>query len=126
MLPVLLLMAAAPQKQPTGPRHPAIKTTSSSKMPEISAIQPPQAPQPPQASVPQASVTERFEPAPMPNDDMSGPQIAQQQGARWSPTLLQPRTQFRGDGFSYGSTVQGVQERRVNPTPVMNLKMPLY
>ena len=67
-----------------------------------------------------------FQPAPLPNRDVSTPQ-----GARASsepslaPTLFTTRTQFRGDGFSPGSTAQSQQEKNLKPGAGFSLHMPL-
>jgi hypothetical protein len=67
-----------------------------------------------------------FQPAPLPNRDLSTPQ-----GPRASnepslaPTLFTTRTQFRGDGFSPGSTAQSEQEHRLKPGAGFSLHMPL-
>ncbi len=66
-----------------------------------------------------------FQLAPLPNRDLSTPQ-----GPRASneptlaPTLFTTRTQFRGDGFSPGSTAQSEQERKLKPGAGFSLHMP--
>lgn len=66
-----------------------------------------------------------FQPAPLPNRELSTPQ-----GARASnepsvaPTLFTTRTQFRGDGFSPGSTAQSEQEHKLRPGAGISLHMP--
>lgn len=67
-----------------------------------------------------------FEPAPTPDRDNTGPT-----GPRASndptlaPALFTRRNQYRGEGFSPGSTAQEEQERRVKPGAGFNLRMPL-
>ena len=67
-----------------------------------------------------------FQPAPLPNRNVFTPQ-----GPRASneptlaPTLFTSRTQFRGDGFSPGSTAQSQQEKNVKPGAGFSLHMPL-
>ena len=63
----------------------------------------------------------------MPNRDAglpSGPRV-RRPDAELSPTLLNRSEQYRGDGFSNGSTAQAEQERRIRPGAGFNLKMPL-
>ena len=68
-----------------------------------------------------------FEPAPMPNADIYAPlpQTGDPHAAQFSPRLFQPNTQFRGDGFSPGSTAQGAEMGRVFPAPGVSVKVPL-
>ena len=67
-----------------------------------------------------------FQPAPLPNRNVYTPQ-----GPRASnepslaPTLFTTRTQFRGDGFSPGSTAQSDQEKKLKPGAGFSLHMPL-
>lgn len=67
-----------------------------------------------------------FEPAPTPNRDASGPAAPRASNEpQLSPTLFTRRNQFRGDGYSPGSTAQEEQERKVRPGAGFNLRMPL-
>ncbi len=69
----------------------------------------------------------RFEPAPMPNADIYAPlpRVDDPKAAQLSPKLFQPPRQFRGDGYSSGSTAQGSQERSLKPAPGVSMKVPL-
>ena len=70
--------------------------------------------------------TPSFQPAPLPNRDLSTPQGARASNdPTVSPTLFTTRTQFRGDGFSQGSTAQGEQEHKIRPGAGISLHMPL-
>lgn len=82
-------------------------------------------PQTPQSAVrPPAGPV--FEPAPTPNRDASGPAPPRASNdPELSPTLFTRRNQFRGDGYSPGSTAQEEQERKVKPGAGFNLRMPL-
>jgi hypothetical protein len=66
-----------------------------------------------------------FEPAPLPNRDLTPPQSTASNDPQFGPSLFTPNTQFRGDGFSPGSTAQGAQERNVHPTPGFSLTVPV-
>ena len=66
-----------------------------------------------------------YEPAPLPNPDAVGPPVASGGATTLSPTLFTQREQYRGDGFSPGSTAQGEQERNVQPAAGFKLHMPL-
>ena len=66
-----------------------------------------------------------YEPAPVPDDDAYGPSAPAATGTRVSPGLYMPGNQFRGDGFSPGSSSQAYEERNFRPGPIMNFTMPL-
>jgi len=70
-------------------------------------------------------VIEPYQNAPMPNADLNAPLPPTPKTAQVSPSLFQPRKQFRGDGYSYGSTAQSWQEQRLKPAPGVTLKVPL-
>jgi hypothetical protein len=65
-----------------------------------------------------------FEPAPTPNRDVSGPMTRASDKPSFGPSLFTTRNQFRGDGFSPGSTAQSEQEKRVKPGAGFSLHMP--
>lgn len=68
----------------------------------------------------------RYQPAPLPNRSLAAPQFARgPAGPSLAPTLFTSQRQFRGDGFSPGSTAQGEQERNMRPSPGFLLHMPL-
>ncbi len=80
----------------------------------------------PSFSVGSTSRKPSFEPAPLPNRDLSAPRQASAPAeTSLAPTLFTQREQFRGDGFSRGSTAQGEQERRLRPGAGFALHMPL-
>ena len=67
-----------------------------------------------------------FQPAPLPNRNLSTPQNARATNEpTLAPTLFTTRTQFRGDGFSPGSTAQSEQEKNLKPGAGFSLHMPL-
>lgn len=68
-----------------------------------------------------------FTPAPVPNRDARAPisPRARRPDAEFSPGLFNRSDQFRGDGYSTGSTAQSEQEKRVRPGAGFNLRMPL-
>lgn len=67
-----------------------------------------------------------YEPAPLPNRDLAAPRApARPAESSLSPTLFTQREQFRGDGFSAGSSPQNEQERRLRPAAGFSLHMPL-
>jgi len=65
-----------------------------------------------------------FEPAPTPNRDVSLPAARASNKPSFGPSLFTTRDQYRGDGFSPGSTAQSEQEKRVKPGAGFSLRMP--
>jgi len=65
-----------------------------------------------------------YEAAPLPNRDLSGPTTRASTEPHWSPSLFTTRNQYRGDGFSPGSTAQSEQEKRMKPGAGFSLHMP--
>lgn len=81
-------------------------------------------PQPPGVVPPQSGP--EFLPAPTPNRDAAGPLAPRASGApELSPSIITRGRQYRGEGYSAGSTAQDEQERRAKPGAGFNLRMPL-
>lgn len=67
-----------------------------------------------------------YEPAPLPNRDLSAPRAPRESNEpTLAPTLFTTKNQYRGDGFSPNSTAQSEQEKRVKPGAGFSLHMPL-
>ena len=67
-----------------------------------------------------------YEPAPVPNREFSAPQaLGAGDEPSLAPTLFTSKNQYRGDGFSPGSTAQSEQEKRAKPGAGFSLHMPL-
>lgn len=103
-----LLAAAAP------PQSLSLQVVPSPKYPFTA-----RAPAPPRPSGPV------YEPAPLPNPDITAPRRAESQGTEISPSLFNRRDQFRGDSFLKGDSVQSDQDRRMRPSAGFKLRMPL-
>ena len=67
-----------------------------------------------------------YEPAPLPNRDVDAP-IGPRASTATSvaPSLFTRPDQYRGEGYSRGSSAQTEQERRLRPGAGFNLRMPL-
>lgn len=80
-----------------------------------------------QAGQAAASAGNDFTPAPLPNSDASAPILRTlgPETAQFTPGLFQRETTFRGNGYTPGSTVDGNEQRRFNPSPGINMKVPL-
>lgn len=64
--------------------------------------------------------------APTPNRDLDGPQAPRaSRSPELAPSLFNREQQYRGDGFSAGSSPQVEQERRLRPGAGFKLRLPL-
>ena len=74
---------------------------------------------------PAAAPRTSYAPAPLPNRDLElqGPRASD--GTSVAPSLFMRGDQYRGEGYSRGSTSQSELERRVKPGAGINLRMPL-
>ncbi len=77
------------------------------------------------ADAPPAAAAPQYEPAPMPDENLYAPQKAASEDPQLRPALFRPAQQFRGNGFSPGSTSQSYEERRLLPGAGVNLSVPL-
>lgn len=77
----------------------------------------------PPATMPGGS---RYDAAPLPNRDLDAP-LGPRTGTapELAPGLFTRSHQYRGDGFSAGSSAQSEQERRARPGAGFKLRMPL-
>ncbi len=111
LLPLALpLMAAAPPRQQMSLTLPADQGASLNDLP---------------LSLGAPAGKPIYEPAPLPNRDLRSPARRASSEPNLSPTLFSTKTQYRGDGFSPGSTAQADQERRAKPGAGFSLHMPL-
>ncbi len=80
-------------------------------------------PTPPRAPLPSGP---NYDPAPTPNRDIDAPQGPRAGNSpELAPSLFTRGQQFRGDGYSAGSTAQAEQERRARPGAGFKLRLPL-
>jgi len=66
-----------------------------------------------------------FEPAPTPNQDILSPRGIVSTGVEVGPSMFSPKSFYRGDGYTQGSSQQVLQEPRRMPLPGISLKVPL-
>ena len=112
LLALPLLAASPPQRGLSLQVPPPSSSSSSSLLP---------LPPTPPARVP----AQTFDPAPLPNRDVDGPLAPRASGApSVAPSLITRSDQYRGEGYSRGSTAQTEQERRLRPGAGFNLRMP--
>lgn len=66
-----------------------------------------------------------FGPAPTPNQDLSAPSVPEARGPNVSPTVFHLNNRYAGDGYVYGSSPQGMDDRRAATIPGVKLSMPV-
>jgi hypothetical protein len=68
-----------------------------------------------------------FVPAPVPNPDLAAPSggKGRDNGPSVAPSFFHRESTYQGEGFLRGSTYDGDQERRLRPSPGLDLKLPL-
>lgn len=96
-----LNLQATPQRSPLLPLPPAPPSSGPSSMPD-------------------------YDLAPTPNRDLdapSGPRASK--NPELAPSLFTRSEQYRGEGYSAGSSAQSEQERRLRPGAGFKLRMPL-
>ncbi len=76
------------------------------------------------AVLPQSSAASRFETAPTPSD-ASAPVRQEPPQIDTEPKLFTVKTQFKGDGFPYGATSQGLDDKYQVQVPGVNVTVPL-
>ena len=77
-------------------------------------------PEPPMSGPPP-----KYQPAPLPNRDVELAKPRASTATTVSPSLFTRPDEYRGDGFSKGSTAQSEEEKRVKPGAGLSLHMPL-
>lgn len=114
-------------------RRPALLTAaclalaaSPAGSPKASPSGPPAATQPVTgpAAVPSNTIPQMTD-APVPDPDVRAVPSPSESGTRVSPGLFSPRDFNSGQGYLSGSTNQGEQLHKLQPTPGVNLKVPL-
>ncbi len=114
LLPVLLLPA------PALPQHRGLNLQAT---PPSSPLLP-LPPTPPSAAA--AGAGPNYDAAPTPNRDLDVPAGPRDKAApELAPGFFSRGEQYRGEGFSTGSTAQAEQERRVHPGAGLRLRLPL-
>ncbi|MBN9508219.1 MAG: hypothetical protein J0I21_03780 [Alphaproteobacteria bacterium] len=81
----------------------------------------------PFGSPPASGEHSAFVPAPVPNPDLAAPRGGKDRGNGPSvtPSFFHQESTYQGEGFLRGSTYEGDQERRLRPSPGLDLKLPL-
>lgn len=81
---------------------------------------------PPPPSVVRLPTERTYEAAPTPNRDVDAP-LAPRAGTdpELAPSLFTRGRQYRGEGFSEGSSAQSAQERKAQPGAGFKLRLPL-
>jgi hypothetical protein len=122
-LALMLLVAAGPvqQGQETAPdrhRQTHRKPPPRPAKPVVAQPTPPAVPAP-------RNPGSAFTPAPLPNAAITAPTSPVESRTHAEPTLFDLSRQYRGDGYVYGSSPQGMDDRRSAHVPGVELKVPL-
>ena len=114
LLPVLLLPV------PALPQHRGLNLQATSPSSPLLPLPP----IPPHGGTPESGPS--YDLAPTPNRDLDVPAAPPAKAApQLAPGLFTRSEQYRGEGFSAGSTAQAEQERRVRPGAGLKLRVPL-
>ena len=104
---LLLLTAAAPS--------PYISMNYASALPQ----------QIPTITTTETAPASPYQPAPMPNRDLSAPSAVASNEPSIAPTVFSTTPSFRSDGYSGNSTEQAAHDHRLAPAAGLNLSMPV-
>ncbi len=61
----------------------------------------------------------------MPDDQVTAPVAPEESRTHVSPTMFDLGTRYQGDGYTYGSSPQAMDDRRSAHVPGLSLKVPL-
>ncbi|MBN9563161.1 MAG: hypothetical protein J0H14_20925 [Alphaproteobacteria bacterium] len=121
-LALISLVAAAPQDG--GQPRPAAKPQlhkSRTHTPTHTARQPGPAENSAAARVNDGGFTA----APIPNPDLTAPPVPENRQPHVAPTLFQLKNTYSGDGYVYGSSPQGMDDRKAATIPGVTLSVPI-
>lgn len=76
------------------------------------------------AAIPARQAQPQFSPAPTPDDEFA-PSRRDPLSIDTEPKLFTVKTQFRGDGYPYGATSQGLDDKEEVKVPGVNVRFPL-
>jgi hypothetical protein len=66
-----------------------------------------------------------FTAAPVPNQDLTAPPVPEDRQPHIAPTLFDIKNAYPGDGYVYGSSPQGMDDRKAATIPGIKLSVPL-
>lgn len=120
---LLLLAAAAPAEQGQAPPPSAAKAKHAQHRPPHHTRQPLAS----RATRPEAPVATApgFTPAPVPDLAKTAPVSPVESRTHAEPTLFDLGNKYQGDGYIYGSSPQGMDDRRAAKVPGVEVKVPL-
>ncbi len=82
--------------------------------------------QPPTTAAPSSrSEVTSFAPAPVPNPDISPPVEPENRRPHLAPTVFHLTNEYIGQGYPYGSSPQGMDDRHAAVIPGINLTAPI-
>ena len=120
-LALLSLVAAAPQD--SGRHRPTPKPQLHKSKAHTPAHTARRAPTREQSSI--VSRGDGFTAAPTPNLDVTAPPVPENRQPHVAPTMFQLKNAYPGDGYVYGSSPQGMDDRKAATIPGVMLSVPL-
>ena len=121
---LLLLAAAGPAEQGQAPPPSAAKAKHAQHRPPHHARQP-VASRATRPEAPRVATAPGFTPAPVPRLGKDRPGLAVESRTHAEPTLFDLGNKYQGDGYVYGSSPQGMDDRRAAKVPGVEVKVPL-
>jgi hypothetical protein len=120
---LLSLAAAAPQEG--GQPRPAAKPQLHKHRPHAPAHTARHQPAREESATAARSARTGFTTAPMPNPDLTAPPVPENRRPHIAPTLFQLKNTYSGDGYVYGSSPQGMDDRKAATIPGVTLSVPI-
>jgi hypothetical protein len=121
-LALVLLAAAGPVEQGQGTSPSRHHQTHRKTPPRLAT---PMATDPASPTPSRRDPGTAYTPAPLPNQAVTAPTSPVESRPHGEPTLFDLSRQYRGDGYVYGSSPQGMDDRRSAHVPGVELKVPL-
>ena len=120
---LLSLVAAAPQD--SGRHRPTPKPQLHKARTHPPARTPPRQASPQDSSTIMRGNDLGFTAAPMPDPDLTAPPVPENRQPHVTPTLFQLKNAYPGDGYVYGSSPQGMDDRKAATIPGVMLSVPI-
>ena len=122
-LALLSLVAAAPQD--SGRHRPTPKPQLYKARTHTPARTPQRQPSLQDSSTVARGDARGFTAAPTPDPDLTAPPVPENRQPHFAPTLFELKNAYRGDGYVYGSSPQGMDDRKAATIPGVMLSVPL-
>jgi hypothetical protein len=122
---VTLISLAAAAPRDSGQHRPAPKPQVHKAQKHAPAHTTRRQPSREESSAPARVDVRGFTTAPVPNPDLTAPPIPENRQPHVAPTLFQLKNAYPGDGYVYGSSPQGMDDRKAATIPGVMLSVPI-